>query len=195
MVCDRCNLVVKSIIEGMGLHPIQIELGEVELQESDISNLKEQLVKKLHFFGFELLDDKKTKTIEKVKNLITELVHKKDNNIEVSLSEFLSKELHQNYSSLSKLFSEVEEITIEKYYILQKIEKVKELLAYDELTLSEIAYYLNYSSVAYLSNQFKKTTGLTPSNFKKLGTIKRNPLDGVVNITNQIHNNVKRNSY
>jgi len=168
---------VKSTLEKLGLHPVQVELGEIELQENDIIAVKEQLIQDLQSFGFDLLDDKKTKIIEKVKNLITNLVQNKDNSIEVKLSEYLSQKLHHGYSSLSNLFSEVEGITIEKYYILQKIEKVKELLVYDELTLSEIAYQLDYSSVAYLSNQFKKVTGLTPSHFKKFRTIKRKPLE------------------
>jgi AraC-like DNA-binding protein len=179
MVCNRCKMVVKSTIEKLGLHPVQVELGEVEILETDISAVKELLTQKLQYLGFDLLDDKKTKSIEKAKNLITDLVQNKDSNIEVTLSAYLSRELHQEYSSLSNLFSEVEGITIEKYYILQKIEKVKELLVYDELSLSEISYKLNYSSVAYLSNQFKKVTGLTPSHFKKLKERKRNPLDNL----------------
>lgn len=177
MVCNRCKMVVKSTLEKLGLHPVQVELGEIELQESDISMVKEALKKELQALGFDLLDDKKTQTIEKIKNLITELVHNKNSDLQVTLSEYLSREIRQDYSALSNLFSEVEGITIEKYYILQKIEKIKELLVYDELTLSEIAFQLNYSSVGYLSNQFKKVTGLTPSHFKKLRTIKRKPLD------------------
>ena len=177
MVCNRCKMVVKSTLEKLGLHPLQVELGEVELKENDISPVKEQLTQELQSLGFDLLDDKKTKTIEKIKNLITDLVQNKSNSIDIKLSDYLSGELLQDYSSLSSLFSEVEGITIEKYYILQKIEKVKELLVYDELSLSEIAFQLNYSSVAYLSNQFKKVTGLTPSHFKNLRTVKRKSLD------------------
>lgn len=177
MVCNRCKMVVKSIFEKSGFHPTQIELGEIVLQENDISEVKENLILELRSFGFDLLNDKKTQTIEKVKSLIIDLVHNKDNSLEVTLSEYLSHELHIDYSSLSNLFSEVEGITIEKYYILQKIEKVKELLVYDELTLSEIAYKLNYSSVAYLSNQFKKVIGLTSTHFKKLKERKRKALD------------------
>ncbi len=179
MVCNRCKIVVKSIFEKSGLHPTQIELGEIELQENDFSLVKEKLIAELQSFGFDLLNDKKTQTIEKVKRLIIDLVQNKDSNIQVTLSEYLSHELRQEYSSLSNLFSEVEGITIEKYYILQKIEKVKELLVYDELTLSEIAFKLNYSSVAYLSNQFKRVTGLTPSHFKKLKERKRKSLDNL----------------
>lgn len=177
MVCNRCKMVVKSILEKLDLHPIQVELGEVNLQETDISAVKEQLLQELQLLGFDLLDNKKSKTIEKVKNLITDLVQNQNNGIKSTLSEFLASEMHQDYSALSNLFSEVEGLTIEKYYILQKIEKVKELLVYDELSLSEIADQLNYSSVAYLSNQFKKVTGLTPSHFKKLGSVKRKPLE------------------
>ena len=170
-------MVVKTAFEKIGLHPVQVELGEIELEENDISPVKEQLKQELKSFGFDLLGDKKTKTIEKVKTLIIDLVQNKNSSIQITLSDYLTQKLHQDYSGLSNLFSEVEGITIEKYYILQKIEKVKELLVYDELTLSEIAFHLNYSSVAYLSNQFKKVTGLTPSHFKKLRTIKRRPLE------------------
>jgi AraC-like DNA-binding protein len=177
MVCNRCKMVVKTTLEKLGLHPVQVELGEVVLEENDIFPIKEQLKKELQSFGFELLDDKKTKTIEKIKNRIVDLVQNKNSSLQITLSDYLTQELHQDYSTLSNLFSQVEGITIEKYYIFQKIEKVKELLVYDEITLSEIAFQLNYSSVAYLSNQFKKVTGLTPSHFKKMGTIKRRPLD------------------
>lgn len=170
-------MVVKMTLEKLGLHPVQVELGEIELQESNISAVKEQLKQELKSVGFDLLDDKKSKVIEKVKTLIVDLVHNKNNNLNITLSQYLTYELHQDYSALSNLFSEVEGITIEKYFILQKIEKVKELLVYDELTLSEIAFQLNYSSVSYLSNQFKKVTGLTPSHFKKLKTIKRKPIE------------------
>lgn len=177
MVCNRCKMVVKSILEKLGLHPLQMELGEIELQENDIFDVKEKLTQELQAVGFDLLDDKRTKTIEKIKNRIIDLVQNKSSKLDVKLSDYLTQEVHQDYSSLSNLFTEVEGTTIEKYYILQKIEKVKELLVYDELTLSEIAYQLNYSSTAYLSNQFKKVTGLTPSHFKKLGTLKRNSLE------------------
>lgn len=156
MVCNRCKMVVKTTLEKLGLHPVQVELGEVTLQENDISVIKEQLKQELQSFGFDLLDNKKTKTIEKIKNRIIDLVQNKNSNLQITLSDYLVQELHQDYSALSNLFSQVEGITIEKYYIIQKIEKVKELLVYDELSLSEIAFQLNYSSVGYLSNQFKK---------------------------------------
>lgn len=156
---------------------MKVDLGEIELQESDISGVKQELREELQSLGFDLLDDKRSRTIEKIKNIITDLVQNKSNQIEMNLSDYLVQELHQDYSSLSNLFSEVEGRTIEKYYINQKIEKVKELLVYDELTLNEIAYQLNYSSAAYLSSQFKKVTGLTPSHFKNLSTVRRKPLD------------------
>lgn len=177
MVCNRCKMVVKSTLEAVGLTPVQVELGQVELKETDLSSYKDKLTQELNTLGFELLDNKKTQTIEQIKNLIIDLIQNKNNGLEVTLSEYLQKQLHQDYSTLSKLFSELEGNTIEKFYILQKVEKVKELIVYDELTLSEIAFHLNYSSVAYLSNQFKKVTGLTPSHFKKIRSIKRKSLD------------------
>lgn len=177
MVCNRCKMVVKMTFEKLGLHPVQVDLGEVELEEKNIDKIKVQLEQELQSLGFELLNDQKTKTIEKVKNRIIDLVQNKNSSLDVTLSDYLTQEIHQDYSALSSLFSEVEGITIEKYYIQQKIEKVKELLVYDELSLSEIAYQLNYSSVAYLSNQFKKVTGLTPSHFKNMRSVNRKSIE------------------
>jgi AraC-like DNA-binding protein len=179
MVCPRCVMAVRTILKDIGLHPRHIGLGEVELEEDDISKIKSELKQQLQSIGFDLLDDKNSKIIERIKNLITDLIQTKNNRLKITLSDYLSSELNRDYSQLSNLFSEVEGITIEKYYILQKIEKVKELLIYDELSLSEIAFQLNYSSVAYLSNQFKKVTGLTPSHFKNLKENKRKPLDEI----------------
>lgn len=177
MVCNRCILVVQNIFDDLGIKIKSIVLGEVlpenELPAIDRGRLEEALNK----VGFELIDDKKSRMIEKIKNLIIKLVHQQDNDIKISLSEFLSNEMHHDYNYLSNLFSETEGSTIEKYFIAQKIERVKELLVYDELSLSEIAYKLNYSTVAYLSNQFKKVTGLTPSHFKQIKEKKRRPLD------------------
>ena len=138
-----------------------------------------ELEKVLIPLGFEIIDDKKSRVIEQIKNVIIDLVHHQDNETKNNLSDVLSKELHHDYNYLSNLFSEVEGTTIEKYFIAQKIEKVKELLVYDELSLSEIAFRLNYSSAAYLSNKFKKVTGLTPSHFKQVKEDKRKPLDKV----------------
>lgn len=160
-------MVVKSEFEKLGLPTISVELGEVELENEISENQKETLLKNLLNLGFDLLDDKKSKTIEKIKNLIVDLVHHKNSELKINLSDYLSANLNQDYNSLSNLFSEIENTTIEKYFISQKIEKVKELLIYNELSLSEIADLLNYSNVAHLSNQFKKITGFTPTSFKQ----------------------------
>lgn len=161
-------MVVKSELEKLGLQTIYVELGEVELQNEITKSQKEVLLQNLHSLGFDLIDDKKSKTIEKIKTLIIDLVHHKNNELKTNLSDYLAENLNQDYNTLSNLFSEVENTTIEKYFISQKIEKVKELLIYNELSLSEIADILNYSNVAHLSNQFKKITGFTPTSFKQL---------------------------
>ena len=177
MVCSRCKMVVNSVLESIGINPISVELGEVELKNDIPENLKRQLLKSLQAIGFDLIDDKKSKTIDKIKTLIIDLVQNKSNDLKINLSNYLSQELHQDYNTLSNLFSEVENTTIEKYFINQKIEKVKELIIYDELSLSEIAYYLNYSTVSHLSNQFKKVTGFSPTHFKNIKTIKRKQIE------------------
>jgi AraC-like DNA-binding protein len=177
MVCSRCKMAVKTELEKLHLHPVSIELGEVEIQENDIDAVKKGLLTNLQSLGFDLIDDKKSKTIEKIKGLVIDLVQNKNNGIDINLSGYLAHELMQDYSSLSNLFSEVEGITIEKYFILHKIEKVKELLMYNEMSLSEIAYHLHYSSVAHLSNQFKKVTGFSPSYFKQLKDKKRRQIE------------------
>ena len=173
MVCSRCKMVVKSEFEKLGLQTISVELGEVELQDTITENQKGILLQNLQTLGFDLIDDKKSKTIEKIKNLIIDLVHHKNNELKINLSDYLAQNLNQDYNTVSNLFSEVENTTIEKYFISQKIEKVKELLIYNELSLSEIADILNYSNVAHLSNQFKKITGFTPTYFKQLKDKKR----------------------
>lgn len=177
MVCRRCIMVVRHELEKLGLHPLTLELGEVEIQESNIDHVIEDLSMNLQSLGFSIIDDKKSKTIDKIKNLIIDLVQNKNNEINTNLSVYLTEHLTQDYGSLSKLFSEVEGTTIEKYFIYLKIEKVKELLMYDELTLNEIAILLNYSSVAHLSNQFKKVTGFSASYFKQLKEKKRKQID------------------
>lgn len=177
MVCSRCKMVIKSELENLGLNPITVELGEVEIQERDIKIVKNELLKRLHSLGFDLTDSKKSKTIEKIKNLIVDLIYNKNIDIKTNLSEYLSKSLLQDYNTLSRLFSEVENTTIEKYFINQKIERVKELLTYNELTLNEIAHQLNYSTTSYLSNQFKKVTGFSPSYFKQLKDKKRKQIE------------------
>ena len=173
MVCERCKMVVKAEFEKLGLQTISVELGEVEIQNTITKDQKNDLLIRLHALGFDLIDDKKSKTIEKIKTLIIDLVHHKNNELKTNLSDYLAQNLNQDYNSLSNLFSEVENTTIEKYFISQKIEKVKELIIYNELSLSEIADILNYSNVAHLSNQFKKVTGFTPTYFKQLKNKKR----------------------
>ena len=175
MVCDRCIMVVQAELDKLSLNAKNIKLGEVILDKEITPAEKDTLVKILAPLGFEVIDDKKSRMIEKIKSIIIDLVHHQDNEIKTNLSNILSNALHNDYN----YFSEVEGTTIEKYFIAQKIEKVKELLVYDELSLSEIADRLNYSSVAYLSNQFKKVTGLTPSHFKQIREDKRKPLDKV----------------
>lgn len=179
MVCDRCILVVQSELEKLNIAAKSIKLGEVHLDRKLTAEEYKLMENALIPLGFEVIDDKKSRLIEKIKNIIIEQVHHQDNNAKTNLSDILSNNLHHDYNYLSNLFSEVEGTTIEKYFIAQKIEKVKELLVYDELSLSEIADRLNYSSVAYLSNQFKKVTGLTPSHFKQIREDKRKPLDKV----------------
>jgi len=179
MVCNRCIMVVRTELGKLGFHPVNLTLGEAEIDGELTDKDKQTINNHLQTFGFELIDDKKSRLIGQIKSSIIELVHQHNSELNSNLSDYLSNKLHHDYTYLSNLFSEVEGTTIEKYYITQKIEKVKELLVYDELSLSEIAYQLNYSSVAHLSNQFKKVTGLTPSHFKNIKAVKRKPLDEV----------------
>jgi len=179
MVCTRCKMVVKAELEKLGLHYIFVELGEAEIMEKVSDNQLKQLDSTLRKSGLELMDDNKTILVEKIKTMIIELIHYNDKQLKINLSDHLSKKLNHNYTYLSNLFSEVKGITIEKYYLSHKIEKVKELLIYDELNLNEIAFKLHYSSVAHLSNQFKKMTGLTPSHFKNLKHKRRSVLGNV----------------
>jgi len=172
-------MVVKAELEGMGLKVLSVDLGEVTLDRKLTD--KERLLADeiLQKSGFSIIDDRKSQIIVKIKTLIVELVHQHNNELKVNLSDYLCSHLDHDYNYLSTLFSAIEGTTIEKFYIAQKIEKVKELLRYDELTLSEIAWQLNYSSVAHLSKQFKKATGLTPGFFKNMKSNRRKPLDEV----------------
>jgi AraC family transcriptional regulator len=180
MVCGRCIRVVREELTNLGIKVIEVKLGEATLAlkpKLSIEDVKNALTEN----GFELIEDKRAKIVEKIKNVIIELVH---HSAELELlrenySRYIEEHVGQSYNSLSKLFSSLENTTIEKYLILQKIEKVKELLVYGELTLSEIAYKLGYSSVQHLSNQFKQITGFTPSSFKEIKRIKRNSIDRV----------------
>ena len=180
MVCHRCKMVVEAELEKLGLHPVKVELGEVALSEKELTTDQQEAVKgALEKVGFELMDDRKSRLIEKIKNVIINLVHYSDEPTKQRYSDLIAAEVHYDYPYLSKLFTEVEGITIEQYIIQQKIEKVKEYLIYDELSLSQIAFNMGYSSVAHLSTQFKKITGLTPSQFKALQHKNRKPLDEV----------------
>ena len=179
MVCNRCIMVVKSQLEQLGLQPLSVELGIAVLPGEVTDEVYQSVKGALEPFGFELIDDKKSQVIEQIKDAIIEWVHYNDGGLKVNLSHYLVSRLNRDYSSLSKLFSEVTNTTIEKYLIAQKIERAKELLVYGELSLNEIAEQLNYSSAAYLSAQFKSVTGLTPSYFKTIKENKRKPLDEV----------------
>jgi len=180
MVCQRCVQAVKTEVEQLGLHPLQVDLGEVVLQEEHLpSELLTELDNRLIALGFERVDDRKTRLITQIKTFVIQQVHHSDEGLKINWSDALKEHLHYDYNYLSALFSSVEGITIEQYIIRQKVERVKELLVYDELTLSEIADKLDYSSVAHLSNQFKKVTGLTPSAFKKNHTGMRKSIDQV----------------
>jgi len=170
-------MVVKAELEKLGLHYIVVELGEAEIMESISEEQHDQFKEALLKSGLELLDDKKSVLIQKIKNVIIELIHYSEEPLAINFSDHLSQKLNHNYTYLANLFSEVQGTTIEKFIIAHKIERVKELLVYNELTLTEIAYLMHYSSVAHLSTQFKKVTGLTPSHFKQLKVKRRSMLD------------------
>lgn len=177
MVCIRCKMVVKDELTRLGLKYTSVELGEADLEDSISDNQREQFRANLLKYGLELMDDKKSVLIQKIKTVIIELVHYSEEPLIINLSDYLSQTLHYDYTYLANLFSEVQGITIEKFFISHKIERVKELLVYNELTLTEIAYKLHYSSVAHLCTQFKKITGLTPSHFKELKNKRRSMLE------------------
>ena len=179
MVSLRCKMVVKDELKKLGLHFIVVDLGEVEIME-DLTQtqhdiLKESLLKS----GLELMDDKRSVLIEKIKNVVVEMVHYADELPKINFSGYISEKLHYDYTYLSNLFSEVKGVTIQQFIILHKIERVKELLLYEELTLTEISYQMQYSSLAHLSNQFKKITGMTPSQFKLLKYKHRKPIEDI----------------
>ena len=179
MVCDRCKSSVREILKDIAIEFEDLELGEVTLKNPLNEKQQATLSTKLSEQGFELLKDRETQIINQIKSEVIRFVHHQPASLNQTLSAHLSVHLNREYSSLSKLFSQVEGRTIENYYIEQRIEQVKELIIYDELSLSEIAYKLNYSSVAHLSGQFKKVTGMTPTAFKKLGPQGRKPLDNI----------------
>lgn len=182
MVSNRCKIVVKEELKKLGLHYIFVDLGEVEIMEDLTLEQKEKLKLSLHEMGLELMDDKKSILIEKIKHAIIQMVHHTDEDIKINFSNYLSEKLNHDYTYLSNLFSEVQGITIEQFIISHKVERIKELIIYGELSITEIAWKMRYSSVAHLSNQFKKVTGLSPSHFKQLKDKRRSPLEEVGNI-------------
>jgi AraC-like DNA-binding protein len=181
MVSIRCKMAVKDVLKKLGLHFIVVDLGEVEIMEELDSELLSKLKNNLIEIGLELMDDHKAILIEKTKNVITEMIHNSDEIPKVNYSDFISKKLDYDYTYLSNIFSEVKGITIQQFIIIHKIERIKELIIYDQLSISEIAWKMNYSSVAHLSNQFKKMTGLTPSHYKQLKNKRRQPIEEIGN--------------
>jgi AraC-like DNA-binding protein len=179
MVCLRCKIAVKEELTKLGLHPVTIELGEAEISDKISISQHDQLNTALLKLGLELIDDKRSILIQQIKTVIIELVHSSKAPLIIKFSEFLSQKLNHDYTYLANLFSEVQGSTIEKFYITHKIERVKELLIYDELNLTEISHLMNYSSVSHLSIQFKKVTGLTPTHFKKLKIKRRSLLESI----------------
>lgn len=179
MVSLRCKMMVKEELKKLGLKYVIIDLGSVEILEDITEEQRLELKKNLLRSGLELLDDKKSILIEKIKNVITEMIHYTDEIPKVNYSDYISEKLGYDYTYLANTFSEVKGTTIQQYIILHKIEKIKELLLYDELSLTEISYRLHYSSVAHLSNQFKKVTGLTPSFYKQLKLKRKRNLENM----------------
>ena len=174
-------MMVKDVLRNQGLHFVVVDLGEVDIMENLNTEELQRLKKALVDSGLELMDDKKAVLIEKIKNLIIEMVHYDEELPNVNYSDYISEKLQHDYTYLSNIFSEVKGITIQQFIIVHKVERIKELIIYDELNITEIAWKMNYSSVAHLSNQFKKVTGLSPSHFKQLKDKKRNPIDEIGN--------------
>ena len=179
MVSNRCKLAVKDELKKLGLHFIVVDLGEVEIMEKITFEKRELLKQGLLNSGLELMDDNKSIMIEKIKNIIIDMVHHSEEIIKINFSDFLSEKLHHNYTYLANQFSEVQGTTIEHYIIAHKVERIKELIIYGELNVTEIAWKMGYSSVAHLSSQFKKVTGLSPSHFKQLKDKRRSPIEEI----------------
>ena len=181
MVSTRCKLAVKEVLKKLGLHFVMVDLGEIDIMEDITDEQREVLRVELHNVGLELMDNKRAVLIEKIKNVIIEMVHYSDELPKVNYSDYISEKLNHDYTYLSNIFSEVKGITIQQFIITHKVERIKEFLLYDELNLTEISYKMNYSSVAHLSNQFKKITGLTPSHYKQLKDNKRISIEEIGN--------------
>lgn len=183
MVSNRCKMLVKEELKKLGLHFI-VDMGEADIMEDITTEQRNQIRESLHQSGLELMDDKKAVLIEKIKAVIIEMVHYTDELPKINFSDFLSEKLNHDYTYMANLFSDVEGTTIEQFIISHKIERVKELIIYNEVNLTEIAYMMHYSSVAHLSNQFKKVTGFTPSHFKQLKDKRRSPIEDIGNPEN-----------
>lgn len=181
MVSTRCKMAVKEELKKLGLHFMVVDLGEVEIMENISSEVRQELKAALLISGLELMDDKRAVLIEKIINVVTELIHHTEESPKMNYSDYISEKLKYDYTYLSNLFSEVKGITLQQFIIVHKIEKAKELLLYDEMNLTQISYKLHYSSVAHLSNQFKKVTGLTPSHFRQLKDKRRSPIEDIGN--------------
>ncbi len=179
MVSIRCKMMVKDELRKLGLHYVIVDLGEIEIMEDITADQRQKLKTGLLLSGLELMDDKKGILIEKIKSIIIEMVHYADELPKVNFSIYLAEKLDYGYTYMANLFSEVQGITIEQFIISHKIERIKELIIYDELNITEIAWKMNYSSVAHLSNQFKKMTGLSPSHFRKLKDHRRSPIEEI----------------
>ena len=174
-------MAVKEVLKDLGLHFIIVDLGEIDIMEDISSEQREQLKIALINSGLELMDNKRAMLIERIKTAIIEMIHNTEETIKVNFSDYLSEKLNHDYTYLANIFSEVQGTTIEHFIISHKVERIKELIIYDELNMTEIAWKMNYSSVAHLSNQFKKVTGLSPTHFKKLKDKRRNPIEEIGN--------------
>ncbi|MDP3358976.1 MAG: AraC family transcriptional regulator [Lutibacter sp.] len=181
MVSNRCKMAVKDALRKLKLHFVVVDLGEVDIMENINEEQRAQLKLELFNSGLELMDDKRAMLIEKIKNVIIEMVHYSEEAIKVNFSDYLSEKLNHDYTYLANLFSEVQGTTIEQFIIVHKVERIKELIIYGELNITEIAWKMNYSSVAHLSNQFKKVTGLSPSHFKQMKDKRRSPIEEIGN--------------
>lgn len=194
MVSNRCKIIVKQELKSLGLHFIVVGLGEVEIMEEITSEQRHLLKTALLSSGLELMEDKKAILIEKIKSVVVEMVHYADELPKTNFSDYLAEKLNHDYTYMANLFSEVQGTTIEHFIIAHKVERIKELITYDEMNITEIAWKLNYSSVAHLSNQFKKVTGLAPSHFKKLKDKRRNLIEEIgITDDNTAINNIKEN--
>ena len=179
MVSNRCKIIVKQALQKLGLHFVIVDLGEVDIMEDISDEQREELNSALLETGLELIDDKKSIVIEKIKNTIVQMIHHEDELPSTNYSHYISQKLNYDYTYLSNIFTEIQGITIQQFIIIHKIERVKELLMYEELNLTEISYRLQYSSVAHLSKQFKKVTGMSSSAFMLLKNKRRSPLESI----------------